>query len=312
MKRFRKILVGVDLATSDRLVCSEPYGPSAEAVRRGMWLAEFTQAHVTFHYSLDTAQATERLIAEHRGIQPNIFDEASEALHRLVERAEATKVEATAKVTLGTGWQQLIRQAVIGEYDLVIVGTRDAGPLQRVLVGSTAMKLLRKCPCPVWVTKPPAPNPSNAILVAHDLSPVGRNALELGASLSDQSGGRLHILHAMQLLEFDEAYPTHIRQGEVDQRKVDAKQELKTQAADLGLKTSPEISVVTGRPSDAILQAIDQHQIELLVMGTIARAGVRGMLMGNTAERLLPLLQCSVLAVKPKDFKCPIDVDKGE
>ncbi len=310
MQRFRKILVGVDLATSNRLVCSEPYGPSAEAVRRAIWLAELTQAHVSFLYSLDAEQATERLIEEHRGDQPNILEEASAAMLRLVDRAQATKVEATAKVTMGSSWRQLVRQAVIGEYDLVIVGTRDTGPLQRVLVGSTAMKLLRKCPCPVWVTRPPAPNPTQAILVAHDLTAVGHQALELGVSLSELTGGRLHILHALQLPEFDEAFPARIKHDDLERRKADAKQQLTTQATDFGLKSHPDISVVMGRPSDAILQAIDRHQIELLVMGTIARTGIRGLLMGNTAERLMPLLPCSVLAIKPKGFECPLDVDQ--
>ena len=43
-------------------------------------------------------------------------------------------------------------------------------------------------------------------------------------------------------------------------------------------------------------------------MGTLARTGISGLVMGNTAERLLPLLPCSVLAIKPEGFECPLDV----
>lgn len=45
----------------------------------------------------------------------------------------------------------------------------------------------------------------------------------------------------------------------------------------------------------------------LVVMGTIGRSGIRGMITGNTAERLLPRLHCSLLAVKPDGFQCPVD-----
>jgi nucleotide-binding universal stress UspA family protein len=41
-------------------------------------------------------------------------------------------------------------------------------------------------------------------------------------------------------------------------------------------------------------------------MGTIARAGIPGVITGNTAERLLPSIPCSMLAVKPADFVSPV------
>lgn len=307
MKQFRRLLVGVDLATPDRMVCREVYGPSAEAVRRALWLARQNGAEVCFCYSLDPSAATERLIEEHRGFTPNIFDEAAEALGDLVERADAAGVEATSKVTMGPAWHQLIREAISSEQDLVIVGTRDTSNLQRVLIGSTAMKLLRKCPTPVWVTKP-QPNPSNAILVAHDLTDVGRQALDLGASMAQLTDASLHILHAVQLAEFDEKLPTGIEYDALQRKQEDARTELEAQAAQLGLSMPPQISIAVGRASDAILRAIDRHHIELVVLGTVARTGIRGLVMGNTAERLLPLLPCSVVAVKPEGFECPYDV----
>jgi nucleotide-binding universal stress UspA family protein len=43
-------------------------------------------------------------------------------------------------------------------------------------------------------------------------------------------------------------------------------------------------------------------------MGTLARAGLRGLLIGNTAERVLDDLDASVIAVKPPGFVSPLDV----
>ncbi|MGE3600210.1 MAG: universal stress protein, partial [Dehalococcoidia bacterium] len=49
--------------------------------------------------------------------------------------------------------------------------------------------------------------------------------------------------------------------------------------------------------------------IDLVVMGTVARAGIAGMLLGNTAERILRKLPCSVLTVKPDGFTSPVRLD---
>jgi len=54
----------------------------------------------------------------------------------------------------GKSWIEIIRQVLREQHDLVITGTRDLGAHGRLLFGSTGMKLLRYCPCPVWVTKP--------------------------------------------------------------------------------------------------------------------------------------------------------------
>jgi nucleotide-binding universal stress UspA family protein len=72
------------------------------------------------------------------------------------------------------------------------------------------------------------------------------------------------------------------------------------------LKPAPMLHVVAGRPAQVIKEVLDAERIELLVLGTVARGGLPGMLVGNTAERLLPQVPCSILAVKPEGFVSPI------
>jgi nucleotide-binding universal stress UspA family protein len=64
-----------------------------------------------------------------------------------------------------------------------------------------------------------------------------------------------------------------------------------------------------GTPEDVIPQFVVSKRVDLVVMGTLARAGVAGFLIGNTAERVLRKLPCSVLAVKPDGFVCPVSLD---
>jgi nucleotide-binding universal stress UspA family protein len=75
-----------------------------------------------------------------------------------------------------------------------------------------------------------------------------------------------------------------------------------------GLEHLPwNVHLVKG-PADHVVQAVvDRSRINLLVMGTVARTGIRGVVIGNTAEQILETVPCSVIAVKPPGFVSPLD-----
>ena len=64
-----------------------------------------------------------------------------------------------------------------------------------------------------------------------------------------------------------------------------------------------------GEPDAVILDFVVGEGIDLVVMGTVARGGIAGLLIGNTAERILRKLPCSVLAVKPDGFVSPVGLE---
>jgi nucleotide-binding universal stress UspA family protein len=49
--------------------------------------------------------------------------------------------------------------------------------------------------------------------------------------------------------------------------------------------------------------------VDVIVMGTVCRTGVAGFFIGNTAEKILNQVECSVLTVKPEGFESPITLD---
>ena len=48
---------------------------------------------------------------------------------------------------------------------------------------------------------------------------------------------------------------------------------------------------------------------DLVVLGSVSRGGIAGLLIGNTAEKVLERVECSVLTVKPDGFKTPVTLD---
>ena len=64
--------------------------------------------------------------------------------------------------------------------------------------------------------------------------------------------------------------------------------------------------LLQGDAKQAIPEVVKKLGVELVVMGTVARTGIPGFVIGNTAESILNQLECSVLALKPEGFVSPI------
>lgn len=311
MKRFTNILVGLDLSAGDRFVCDELAPPTEEAVARALWLAELNSARLLFLYSLDVSAQAQRLIQENQGSEPTVVDRAKVILGTLVERAGQEGIAADCLVIFGKSWVEIIRQVLRRKHDLVIVGTRHLRPVKSFLVGSTGIKLLRKCPCPVWVTQPQPDRRIASILVAHDLRPVGDLAMQLGCSMAHLHDAQLHVLHAAEYPEFEYVFPARISAEKAASYRHNAEQHIASQLGNFDLAQPAQVHLVTEPPDVAILDHIERHSIELLVTGTVARTGIPGLITGNTAERLLPQIPCSVLAVKPEGFKSLVTLEQS-
>jgi nucleotide-binding universal stress UspA family protein len=68
----------------------------------------------------------------------------------------------------------------------------------------------------------------------------------------------------------------------------------------------PKLHLVKGMPEKEIPLLAKQQLADLVVMGTVARTGIPGFIVGNTAESILEQVHCSVLAIKPDGFKSPL------
>lgn len=69
---------------------------------------------------------------------------------------------------------------------------------------------------------------------------------------------------------------------------------------------APKSHLCRGDAATVIPELAKTLHADLVVMGTVARTGIAGWLIGNTAEAVLEQLQCSVLAVKPVGFISPV------
>ncbi|MGH7193453.1 MAG: universal stress protein, partial [Candidatus Saccharimonadales bacterium] len=274
MPRFQNILVGVDLLQADQAGLANFSPPVEEAIKHGLWLAEKTSATITFFSAVEVPQDDRYAQQPDEESLARRIEQAGRAvLEELVERAAARGVRATLELARGEGWIEITRSVLRRGHDLVIVGTRNLGAVQRFLFGSTAMKLLHNCPCPVWITRPEQrPMPTN-LLVASDFSAVSDEALRLGQGVGSLTGARVNLLHAVDY-PLDRLWSTGLLDSSTrayhDQVRADARQALEEQLS----RVSPgkaaggvEIHVVEGLSiaDNAILEFVECNHIDLLL-----------------------------------------------
>jgi len=71
-----------------------------------------------------------------------------------------------------------------------------------------------------------------------------------------------------------------------------------------------QIHVLRGELGLLLPKIVEQEKIDLLVMGTVGRVGIPGLLIGNTAEFILRQVECALLTVKPEGFVTPVTLEE--
>jgi nucleotide-binding universal stress UspA family protein len=85
--------------------------------------------------------------------------------------------------------------------------------------------------------------------------------------------------------------------------------ELVTSSAPVLDGVDVHVELVKGQARQLLPDLVISHKIDLVVMGTVCRTGLKGLIIGNTAEKVLNELTCSVLAVKPDGFESSVKPD---
>jgi len=299
---FKKLLVATD------------FSPHADAaLRSAVWLAqqsagELALAHVvadaatiaTFSYEAVIAQDSERVERELRR-------DSDERLAAIEREAGMTGVRLRRMTLAGLPFVALTHAVQREDYDLVVCGSRGYSGFREFLVGSTAKRLIRKCPSDVWITHSGLPATPTAIVAAVDFSELSRKALSDAHWIAQAAAAPLHIVHVLEPRTLD----APLLEAVCKRRGANWQDEMRRAAGNrlqvfveeaLGDSFAHTLHVEFGEPWEYIRDTARFVKADLVVMGTVGRSGVQGIWLGNTAEKLLGVMDCAVLTVKPPGF----------
>lgn len=292
------------------------------ALRRAVWVAERTcKRLVVAHVVADIRKAIhhtsyrsriEFLEGNEEHFQRELRREADNKLKRQILGLGSTGVEIRYETLLGEPYEELVHSVQQEGYDLVVAGTRGHSALKHLVLGSTAKRLIRKCPASVWIVKDKEIKPPTSILAAVDMSEVSRLALDQAIWMARQAEAPLHILHVIEstglsadLLDTNVAGPPAKPLREVIQTEIEQQLErFLSSVESAGIKTTKHL--LWGSPAHETVRLATDLKSDLIVLGTVGRSGVEGLLLGNTAESVLTHCDCDILTVKPAGFVSPI------
>jgi len=238
---------------------------------------------------------------------------------------------ADVHVALGKPFLEISRYVAANAVDLVVKAAEGLTGSGRFLFASTDQHLVRKCPCDVWLRLPAAPHPPRTILAAVDvddwdarepatLAALNRKIIETALRLASGPGTIVHVLHAWDAP--GEGLVGMFAPGSdgqiAAQSYVADVQGAHTASLDRLIAPYRAQIAATGGPvlrsrlgkgavRSVIAEQADNLGADILVMGTVARTGISGILIGNTAEDILNTVNCSVMTVKPEGFVSPLN-----
>lgn len=305
MRRFRNILaIPANLNADDR------------ALRRAADLADTNAARLTVAALLETDGSLEDLAP----FRTEVIEGMQRQLDEATQPARDRGIVVRTKVLVGRPFLEIIRSVLADGHDLVMKTARGKRRFQPRLVGSTALHLLRKCPCPVWILDP-KPAEHRGILAAVDPDTtdpeeqaVNVKIMELASSLAYLETAPLHVVHAWSvpfedMIQHSPFLRVTKTQASNYIKDIEGRHRERFDALiEPFRQRNPGLSVhfVKGLPESVIVEMAEEHNVEVVVMATTARTGVQGLLIGDTAENVLGRIDRSVLTVKPDAFVSPI------
>lgn len=310
MKRFRNILVHADGRDGGRT-----------ALRRAIQLARANDARLTVAEVIPELPPNIRKMRDIKPVaelEEMAREDAQQRLDDLLSEVDPAGLNVEKVVLTGTPFLELIRRVLTGRHDLVIKTAAQPDGLSERIFGTTGLQLLRKCPCPVWIIRPESELTFKNILVAvnvfaeHDSEArLNYDLVQLSHSLAQTEQASLHVVAAWELWMEGYLRTSHHMGAE---RVEETCRELEYSTGEklkqvLGkIDSDPKVTthVLNGVPEFVIPRVVREQEIDLLVMGTIGRSGLAGVFIGNTADRILSQVNCSVLALKPPGFETPV------
>lgn len=306
MKRFRNILV-----VPDHLNADDP------ALRRAIDLAATNSASLTVAGLLEAQDTPDYLVSIHQ----EIVDSIEEQLDAAAAAARDRGVPVKTTLLIGRPFVEIIRSVLVNQHDLVMKTARGRGQTQPRLFGSTAQHLLRKCPCPVWIVDPHQSPERRGVLAAVDpdtseplQSALNTKIMELASSLAILETAPLHVVHAWNVPYEDMVrHSPYLRVKKLEAsayiKETEERHRKRLEATlEPFRRSNPGMSVhfVKGIAETVITDIAKEHRIGVVVMATVARTGIPGLLIGNTAENVLSRIDTSVLTIKPDAFTSPV------
>jgi nucleotide-binding universal stress UspA family protein len=247
-------------------------------------------------------------------VDPDLLDEAPEALRALEGRLRNLGVDARVRVSRAASAASALH-ALAEDEDaaLLVVGSERRSDPGRVRAGSTAGRLLHGSPCPVaLVPRDWTERAVETVGVAFVDGEEGHEALRGAYAIARRLRARLRAITVVKprladASRAEASMPARDRRDPEDvegEYRADAERALLRAAGELGANVPVEVEALIGDPAE-LLVAASEH-LDLLVCGSRGYGPVRAVLLGSVSGAVMMSARCPVIAV-PRGVRTSLD-----
>jgi nucleotide-binding universal stress UspA family protein len=284
MGKYKKILVAFDGSESGR-----------NALREILKFAAYEKSLVTVvsvipRYEGDLSALWTNNINASMKKQCNIS--LSEALN--LAQKEGVTIETVCAE--GEIYERIVDLADVENYDLIVMGKKGMSFVERAFVGSVTARVIGYSRQDVLVIPDGAKIAWKKLLLATDGSLYSEAAAQRAIEIAGQYHGSIKALSVVDatvefMIRAQEVYDSLIAKAE------EFTDGIKKKALSAGIEA--ESLVRDGEVYKVIIDVAKDYQADMIVMGSLGRTGIKRLLMGSTAERVLGNASFPVLIVKP-------------
>lgn len=295
-------------------------GKEEEGLKQALLLAHTNQAKLTILIVYPTLPASFKDYKS--SYEQSIIDQLEQTIKSAKTAINMNRKKFDIPIVLECGATPAVRiiQYILKNAHDLLIKQAENSPNQ-IGFKSLDMALLRKCPCPMLMVRP-AKHIEKEIRIAVAIDPKAEESagralslelLKYASSLAHHFSGQLDIVSCWLFRQ-----EQYLRDGiwitvsddEIDQMVLNEKNEhenaLRSIIKESEIDAHYQIQLPKGLAEDAIPAFVESHEIDILVMGTVARTGISSFIIGNTAENILQKINCSLLALKPQGFVSPV------
>lgn len=297
------------------LVVIEPENHPQGVTERASWLAQLTGSDLHLVLCDPDAGALSRGIFvsnETRDLARQIRTAQKEMIDDIASIARDRGVDVTTDILEERpAADAIIQLALEMEPRYVVKGTEYHSIAERAIFVDTDWQLIRTCPFPIWLVKPHELNEQPVVIAAvdpvheHDKpAELDQLIVDNAKAITDTANGEVHILHTYQDIvgigkEATKTFkPIELPVDELSEKiRAEHREQLDALAAANGIDAR-HTHQLPGSTRDVLPTFARTENADVVVMGALARWGLKRMVIGSTAEKVLDHLPCDILIVR--------------
>jgi nucleotide-binding universal stress UspA family protein len=284
MGKYKKILVAVDGSESSRNALRQAF---RLAVEEKCWIT-VTSVVPPFTGDLD-------LTGVRGDVLVSLAKPYEDALHEAERIAHDERVLIKTVREEGETYERIVDLADADNCDIIVMGRRGLKKIDRTLVGSVTARVIGHTQRDVLVVPGGTTLGWKKILVATDGSKYSVIAINKAIDFAKAYGGSLVVLSVVDVpTEFYAEAPKAVEDMIRTAREYTAA--VKKQAEADGVKS--ESYVGEAEAWEAIVKLANDQDVNMIVVGSHGRTGLRRLLMGSVTEKVIGHAPCPVLVVK--------------